>query len=791
MTSKNLFFKLMKEDIKRKIWAIGLAFLAFFFAMPVFAAMNMSSLQSRMERWIADPVQLGAGVTPQMRYMEILQSNMEETLMMNNLFTIMILVGAAVILGVTGFSWLHSRKKVDFYHSIPVKRELLFTVQYLDSILIVAVTYLFNMLAAMGIFLMNGAETFPMIPAAFITFAAQMAGFILMYSVTTLAVMLTGNFFISILGGIVLWSYGPAVTALAEGMKSLFFQTESYRYSSMEEVMYHSSPISHYIYMIGKLMEQGMDSYDKEGPVLAATFLAGLVISAACLVLYRLRPSESAGKAMAFSVTKAPVKILLVVPVTISMSVLFWNIYDSMGWAVFGFIFGLAVSHCIIEIIYHFEFRKLLANLPHMALCAVLSLAVIGVFRFDLIGFDRYLPREEKLSSAAVSIRELDDWADYGMPVQRTGGSYSWNYLNQESYALDHMFLTDYEAVKAIAEAGIENAETRKKIRFSGNDWNDYYEKDGEEFYWCSMEMCYRLKNGKEVHRAYTVDLRALRKTLDVIYSTKEYKEGAYPVMKISPDDVIGVYAGKNHQIEKLGDTDFAARLLETYKEELTAMTIDERQKTMPVTSLRFLTTAEQDYLKKITAEKRPGFMGEFSVEDMNYVNFYPVYPSFTKTLALIGETGEDVWAGVDLDDVERIEIFSRYYYDHNKESAEYTEEETYEYYEYDETGAVYARDYESIGMRVTISPETPEGKAQIESILAVMVDGNIAELNNLYPMERNVDIRVFLKSVNAGKDPAEKEYSYYMFPVDQIPEVVKKLIRYDEVKVENVPLTF
>ena len=33
MTSKSLFFRLMKEDLKRRLWAFGLSFLTFFFAM--------------------------------------------------------------------------------------------------------------------------------------------------------------------------------------------------------------------------------------------------------------------------------------------------------------------------------------------------------------------------------------------------------------------------------------------------------------------------------------------------------------------------------------------------------------------------------------------------------------------------------------------------------------------------------------------------------------------------------------------------------------------------------------
>ncbi len=35
MTSKNLFFKLMLENMKRRIWTLALGFLVFFFTLPV------------------------------------------------------------------------------------------------------------------------------------------------------------------------------------------------------------------------------------------------------------------------------------------------------------------------------------------------------------------------------------------------------------------------------------------------------------------------------------------------------------------------------------------------------------------------------------------------------------------------------------------------------------------------------------------------------------------------------------------------------------------------------------
>ena len=54
MTSKSLFFRLMKEDLKRRLWAFGLSFLTFFFAMPVLAAMGITNLEQQYALWAED-----------------------------------------------------------------------------------------------------------------------------------------------------------------------------------------------------------------------------------------------------------------------------------------------------------------------------------------------------------------------------------------------------------------------------------------------------------------------------------------------------------------------------------------------------------------------------------------------------------------------------------------------------------------------------------------------------------------------------------------------------------------
>ena len=46
MTSKSLFSKLLREDLKRRTWAIALAMIGFFFALPINLALTMENAQA-------------------------------------------------------------------------------------------------------------------------------------------------------------------------------------------------------------------------------------------------------------------------------------------------------------------------------------------------------------------------------------------------------------------------------------------------------------------------------------------------------------------------------------------------------------------------------------------------------------------------------------------------------------------------------------------------------------------------------------------------------------------------
>lgn len=771
MISKNLFFKLMKEDLKRRIWAVCLAFICFFFWMPVMAAMGFSSLSRQVQEWSINGVPSVTMTMEELRAEHILML-MRNTLGFRNYAVPFIVAGAAVVLGITGFSWLHSRKKVDFYHSIPVRRELLFMVKYLDGILIVFSMYFVNLILCCGIFSLNGTAMSQTFLPGFTAMLVHLVNFILIYSVALAAVLMTGNFFISILGMLVFFCYVPLIGILLQGLSNLFFTTILGSSKVLSFIVEHGSPVGYYIRMVADGGGLRPDQYVGLIPDLAVPLAIAMLLTAFCLFLYRLRPSEAAGRAMAFSVSRAPIKILVVTPVTIAMAILFWNIYDSLGWAAFGFLFGLAVTHCTIEILYHFDFRKLFANLPHAGICAVVALAVIGVFRYDLVGYDRYFPSESSFDSAALYIAGLNNWGNgsYGLPVKRED-SMEWKYISEDEFAENNMELTDYAGLKSIAECGIREAEQSKEERFGRKGTGNAGENQTFMSY---ITVVYRLKNGREVQRRYFVSMEELKDTLETLYMQREYKDGVYPVLSYSDSDLYGVYMYKENEIRPVsGDEAAISGILAAYQEDMRNLTLRERCSETPVCALRFLTAAEKEYLGYVSASRHQSYTGNFEMEDMEEVNFFPVYPSFSATIEALQEAGMDPLEGLCAEDVSRIVI----------------EAEIQEPAAAAESAEVYDEAAWTSGQKsFEIVNDSPENRKKIEEILDSSVEWGLALYNGLQAYEGGVTVNVYpVEEDGETFMEDQQKYIQYIFAGDTVPESVREMTGYGDTVVQYI----
>ena len=669
MTSRSLFFKLQREDLKRRVWAIALSILGFFFSLPINLALSMENAINtdfyRVNGYT--PLAFMPGITEAERVAKILELKTKvvlESIQFGNGMTAFLLMLAAAVVGVSSFSYLHNRKKVDFYHSIPVRREMLFAVQYTGGLLIVAGAYLVNLLFAVGVSMAYGVNLGPVLAAAASAWVLNMLFFLLLYAVAVIAMMMTGSILIGILANGVFNFFVPGVSMLLISYCEVFFTTitnhfwdEGGRFFS--GFLQWGSPFSAYMMGLswGGRMSNGKSELYRHVPALVIIFFVAVGLSLLAMELYRKRPSEAAGKAMAFKWSMAPIRILMVCGFCLAGGMFFWAMQSTLFWAVFGAVIGGVISHCVIEIIYHFDFKKLFSNKLQLAVCLAGSILLILAFRFDWFKYDAYLPDQSRVASVAVDIGLDNNWVNRKQILTAEDGTPYMQRLDSYDVLPETMHLADQEPALDIARLGRNEALANRKNKFekkatridmmtsSSSQWllhngGSDEETDNREHF-TEISVIYTMNSGRKVSRRYYAPMSEVMDSYNRLYSQEAYKESLYSVLTQEPGSVVKAQYQGLGRLADIADTaaDGYSGLLAAYQADLRELSLEQRQKENAIGRL-YLYTAPEQQLVQYTMERFRGRREQYAGGD--YTQPWPVYPSFTRTIEALKAAGID-----------------------------------------------------------------------------------------------------------------------------------------------------
>ena len=756
MTSRSLFFKYMKENTKQRIWSLALALLLCFFVFPVATALNIST--------IFRPENLNSSGLP--AELALAQAQQDFTREMLRVYSMkggalaFMLTLAAVVLAASGFAYLHS-KKTDFYHSLPIRREMLYAVTCLNGFLYMAVAYIGFLTIAAVMIRVKG------VPfdwgSLYLASVEHLCFFALVYMTAILAMLLTGNLVVGLLGTGVLFSWGPVICMTVSAYFSEYFTTFYGDDSFLLALSERTSPVAWYV-------EAWMSEHP--GRMALWAMLAAAVLFLLGMFLYRRRPSEAAGHAMAFPITQPIIRFLIVVPSSLLLGAMFHSMMYEDGWTVFGLVCGLLLVSCIIEIIYHFDFKSLFAHKRQLLVSAVFVGVVFVIFRFDLFGYDRYLPATEKLASGGIYCDLLDPEAtsQYHSTVEYGEGWYGVSFDAMPSSTLaDKMQISDdqgLELLHTIAAQGVHDA-AQARDRFLRGGGRSYDLEDGDESFQ-NVTIAWHLRNGRTVYRSYLVNVSGVKTALEAVYDLDAYKTAMYPVLSLTADDVAGINykeedecshvklsgadvkaaltAGDSAGSEKeagssvtdaagdnIGQSGSAdsmkAALLAAYQEELKALTSETRAQEMPIAEIQFKTNENQALIQKLRDEG-----GNYTL--FNHYYYYPIYPSFTKTIALLRACGTEVGGMVTPEKTASITL--------SYQGVAVSEEEMAAA---DTALGQRQRKYLSDDRRAMLTVTDPE---QIQEILAASASHSAVSLNPLMETDSGMEIIVDMKQSDA-----------------------------------------
>ena len=565
MMSRNSCSKgLVRDCMKRNLWAIVLSTVGFFMAqlLPV-----IMTAQRGMAEHKQDLVNLSAAdaAASWQGYVEIVG----QMLGGQNMFAKAVVIILAVTCGVSMFAYLHNRRKVDFYHSLPISRSRLFAVNYATGALCALVPYLvLHALSIVGACAMGFGEV---VNASLIgVIISNVIFFFLLYAMAAVTTILCGNTIITLLLG--LWVYfGPTlVIALWQGLKSMFFQTYVTD-ASMTSLLFCNkfAPLIQYFGVNGTKMRSWaaepiymMDYTNLQEPsavgLLIGYAVAAIVITALALFLFRIRKSERAGTALAFNPIKLPVKIIICVVMGTAFAEIFkMLVYESELWFWVGLVLGTVIFHCVVEIIYAFDFRAIFRKPLQLVIILAVLCAGLLTMQADVFGYDEWLPDEGSIAAAA--------------PMGYVG----------ESALLSEP--ENIAAARQLAALGVESL----------NNTDENAQK-------ACITVTFKLKNGRVKTRSYMLPITDEVLTLEKqIYQSAEYKQKAWSLFQLGEVQEgyhrnIGFYTnGDGYDCAGLlDDPQKVQEIIDTLKAEALTYTGDA----MPVMRMEFSQQNNVDY---------------------------------------------------------------------------------------------------------------------------------------------------------------------------------------------------
>lgn len=544
---------------------------------------------------------------------------------------------AAVTNGVQSFWYLYSRRKIDCYHSLPVKRSELFWRRTGVGILYYLVPYVLMVFLAICVGAARGLFQPKIIGMALMMCFLHFLIYLLFYFCTVLVVCVTGNSLMGVLclGGLML--YGIVLRKLIMGYRAAFYKTffGQELYGILKFLEEYGSP-----YCLGShLLEQyGGGNY------LAVLTIAACVtamIGGLAWMAFLRRPSESAEKPMVYDWISIIVKIMVTVPCGLGVGLIFYMLpYGEAKrvWWILGMVLGTVISHGVLEVVYQMDFQKFWSKKHHLVLVGILVAACAVNYQMDLLKFDAYFPKQEKLAAVNANLSSLSG-LNQPMLLQEEDG----RYRSIGTWTCQEAVLTGENGV------GSKTWQALKKIA-------ERQEAEDKEGY--AIPVKYTLKSGREIFREYVFTPEDIYGLIEALYEEGTLREQQTSFLAIDfryLKNVEGVFA--NGEVYRLFQEEPCK-----YQELLSAFSEDVKEADAGELLVQPTARLRMEYAFPVKEDAGSPYMGDFS----HIVTVVNVVPAFKRTIAILEETGYPM----SMDEVPLEKADITYYKDENSSDA-------------------------------------------------------------------------------------------------------------------------
>jgi ABC-2 type transport system permease protein len=587
MTSKRLFHNLIRQDLRNRLWLVSILSALELLLIPVIYLMQMDYYVEG-EYWTAA---------------EIAKSRMSttEAFFGTEQWVPLIAVSAAVA-AFTGFAWLCAQRKIDYYHAMPMKREHIFlaffTSGWLMGTIPFAVSEMIAFYAVGGAYRQVTRSTAGLFWRSLLILVLL---YLAVYAIAVLAMVMTGRIVIGVLLSVMIEVYAPVCLSLYGCLMGTFdtFWSENISLSTARFL----SPL-----LVAWQAGEGRTAAPAAALLLyaAAAFLAGILV-------YRRRPSETAGAAYVHPRIASAVKGMVSVPCGLLFVCFFYLMSGTSGsrtaWAVVWALIGAVLADVVMELVQHLDPASILKGWRSALVIIGSTVAVMLLVVAKPFDYDQYLPAESRIAKMGIACDEIN-----GILMPET--SYS-GYGQEQKEMVSRTMTSDFSELYALAEegkkyAGILNSDSEDSTQYS------------------SVVLAYRKKTGGLVYRSYQIPQDTLMDTLSALSKDAAFRRSVNPAydMKASEFNRIDLQNWLNYQpYEEQTTIDLSPSEAQQFTDAL--------RKDMDRAELG--TLLEEKPVLAVTrsyySAKDQGF------ETPEYSEVY-VYPEYENTLAFLAKKG-------------------------------------------------------------------------------------------------------------------------------------------------------
>lgn len=620
MISKRSFIKLLRDDSKKRSWLWILAFLGFCVFFPGIVLDNVQGMVSMYGN-----KELGPRFLAAVTYS-------------GNIYYLGAVCLMAMACALSGFSYIHSKSKLDFYHSLPVKRETWLALQFTSSILMFAVPTAFQAVIEFFMGMVYNVLNREVILAVAGSYLLYLLIFLAAYFICVLAMLMTGKLLVSFLLMPALFGFSGAVEWIHRTFKSTFYQG----YLPIE-----SSRVFEKYPALITLMKDLVDQWNLyverglEGSFPGRECLGLLIFSLALVFinswLYRNRKTESAGCAVVFPKLAMLIQLLAAVAASLGVGICLKNFSYTRSdvWFFGGMGIGVVVFTAMIDFLYCSDIRGVLKKPLQLCVIALVTFSIALTFRFDLLGFDTFLPKKEQIASMSVDNYALCNVyrQTFTLSFQDSSSTVDYNSMN----ILNSYQMTEFEPIYAMAENGRDNV--GKEVGSSEDDL-------------MLVNVRFDLNSGRSVYRSYWVDTEVFQENAAKLYEKPGFIKAMYPIFSRNSrrmSDIWGVGMDMGSRHYHFESEEEKTEFLEAYKADLLTLRYEELTNGEIIGNLSISYGTPSDLTEN-------NLLSLDSVTDED--EGYPILKRFTSTLAVLEKFGITFSDTLDPDQVGELSVW-------------------------------------------------------------------------------------------------------------------------------------